>query len=98
VTYSQRRPGRPAVEVRDAPVEVYGTQWCANTQGVRRFLDREGVPYVYHDMEREVGAAERVMWWTGGDASHPTIQVGGEILVEPSLAELRSALAREGIM
>jgi mycoredoxin len=95
---SQVRSARPAISDRYAPVEVYGTRWCANSQAMRRYLDRAGVPYVYHDMEREPGATQRVQWWTGGYASHPTVQIGGEILVEPSLYELQSALAREGLI
>lgn len=80
------------------PVEVYGTNWCADTQKVRRFLDRIGVPYVYHNMEKEQSAASQVQWWTGGSLSHPTIQVGGQILVEPSLNELNWTLSRLGVI
>lgn len=82
----------------NVPVEVYGTNWCADTQKVRRFLDRQGVPYVYHNMEKDQSAARQVQWWTGGSLSHPTIQVGGQILVEPSLNELNWTLSRFGVI
>ncbi|GIW11515.1 MAG: hypothetical protein KatS3mg061_2572 [Dehalococcoidia bacterium] len=39
-------------------------------------------------------AAAQLRWLTGGYVSHPTVAVAGEILVEPSLAELDWALAR----
>jgi mycoredoxin len=65
---------------------------------VRRYLDRAGVPYVYRDMDRDPSATTQVKWWTGGYASHPTVQIGGHILVEPSMDELRWALAQEGIV
>jgi len=81
-----------------AQVEVFGTNWCADTQKVRRYLDRQGIPYVYHNMEREQAATRQVQWWTGGTLSHPTIQVGGQILVEPSLNELTSTLNNFGIL
>lgn len=74
------------------PIEVYGTNWCAATQMVRRYLDRSGIPYIYHNMDVDPQAARQVEWWTGGFRSHPTIQIGGNILVEPSMDELRSAL------
>ncbi len=82
----------------NAQVVVYGTNWCAHTQKVRRYLDRLGVPYNYRNMETDQAAARQVQWWTGGSLSHPTVQIGGQILVEPSLNELNSTLARFGII
>ena len=80
------------------PIVVYGTNWCAASQMVRRFLDRLGLPYLYRDMEHDLEAARRVQWWTGGAFSHPTLQIGGQILVEPSLNELDQALRRVGVI
>jgi mycoredoxin len=92
-----RRP-RVRVSGRDsAPVTVYGTSWCAQTMAVRRMLDRLGIPYTYHDIESDPAASRQVRWWTGGDASHPTIQIGGEVLVEPTTSELQWALTRNGL-
>lgn len=88
--------------VRHAPavahVVVYGTNWCAATQTVRRYLDRHGVPYRYVDIEENPDAAARLRWMTGGYLSHPTVSVAGEVLVEPSLHELESALSRVGLV
>ncbi len=81
-----------------APIVVYGTAWCAASQMVRRYLDRLGVPYMYRDMESDPAAANRVRWWSGGYFSYPTVQVGGEVLVEPTLDELEWALARNGLI
>lgn len=80
------------------PVVVYGTNWCAATQMVRRYLDRLGVPYDYRDMESDLAAARQVKWWTGGSLSHPTVQIGGQVLVEPSLDELDWTLSEAGIL
>ncbi len=80
------------------PVVVYGTSWCAQSQKVRRYLDRLGVPFQFRDMDYDPEATRRVQWWTGGYASHPTVQVGGQVLVEPSLNELDWALSRNGIL
>src|SRR5579884_3985875 len=78
------------------PVTVYGTSWCAASQMVRRYLDRLGVPYRYVDLEWDPNAAQRLRWLTGGYASHPTVAVGGEVLVEPTLGELEWALSAAG--
>jgi mycoredoxin len=74
------------------PVTVYGTDWCGQTQQVRRYLYRAGVPYRYVDLERSPEAVERIRWLTGGSASHPTVTIGGSVLVEPTLDELDEAL------
>jgi mycoredoxin len=92
-----RRPRR-AVNPSGIEVFVYGTHWCAATQRVRRFLERVGVAYSYQDIDRDPDASNRVQWWTGGYKSHPTVQVGGDILVEPTLDELQEALARHGLV
>jgi mycoredoxin len=64
---------------------------------VRRHLERLGVPYEYVDLEADPGAVQQLRWWTGGYASHPTVYVGGEVLVEPTLGELNWALSRSGV-
>ena len=92
-------PGRQEIaDQGTAPVVVYGTQWCAATQMVRRYLDRMGIPYVFRDMDRDEAAANQVKWWTGGYASHPTLQIGGDILVEPTMDELKWTLAQNGLI
>jgi mycoredoxin len=77
---------------------VYGTRWCAATQFVRRYLDRLNVPYQFKDMDHDPEAAGQVRWWTGGYLSHPTVQIGGDILVEPTSSELQSALTRNRLI
>ena len=79
-------------------VVVYGTRWCAATQYVLRFLDRENVPYTFRDMDRDSEAADQVRWWTGGYLSHPTVQIGSDILVEPLSNEIQSALEKNNLV
>ncbi len=81
-----------------SPIVVYGTSWCAATQTVRRYLDRHGIAYIFRDMDSDPRAANQVRWWTGGHASHPTLQIGGNVLVEPNTAELQMALAENGLI
>ncbi|HXG39850.1 MAG TPA: glutaredoxin family protein [Candidatus Limnocylindrales bacterium] len=81
-----------------APVVVYGTSWCAASQRVRRYLDRLGIPYRYVDLDWSPRAAAELRWLTGGFVSHPTVSVGGEVLVEPTLEELDWAMARAGLI
>ena len=82
----------------DVPLVVYGTRWCGATQLLRRHLERAGVPYRYVDLEQDPEAVNQLRWWTGGSASHPTVYVNGEILVEPTVGELDGGLMRSGLM
>ena len=78
------------------PIVVYGTRWCAATQMVRRYLDRVGIPYRYVDLDYDPTAAAQLRWVTGGTVSHPTVYLGGQWLVEPTVRDLEWALARTG--
>jgi mycoredoxin len=79
------------------PMVVYGTRWCAQTQMVRRLLERLGIPYEYVDLDQNPEAVRQLKWLTGGTASHPTVYIGGEWLVEPTMRELEWALRRSGL-
>jgi mycoredoxin len=65
---------------------------------VRRHLDRLGIPYRYVDLETDPEAAAEVRWLTGGYLSHPTVSIGGDVLVEPTLGELDWALEHAGLI
>ncbi len=56
------------------------------------------MPYRYVDLDAEPSAKTQLRWWTGGSASHPTVYVGGEVLVEPTPGELQWALSRAGVL
>lgn len=74
-------------------VDLYATRWCGHSQQVRRYLERNGVPYRYVDLEASPEAVRRLRWLTGGSASHPTVVIGDQVIVEPSLSELEAALS-----
>ncbi|WP_424140529.1 glutaredoxin family protein [Roseomonas chloroacetimidivorans] len=89
-------PARP-IGTRTGPVVVYGNRWCGITMMVRRYLDRAGVPYQFVDLETHPEVRHQLEWVTGGYVASPTVYVGGEVLVQPSISELEWALSRSGI-
>jgi mycoredoxin len=89
---------KPQEEGSSDAVVVYGTRWCAATQYVRRYLDRNGVEHAFRDIDRDQEAADQVRWWTGGYLSHPTVKVSGDILVEPLSNELHAALEKNNLV
>ena len=79
-------------------VVVYGTRWCAATQYVRRYLDRNNIEHTFRDIDRDPEAAEKVRWWTGGYLSHPTVKIASDILVEPLSNEIQSSLEKNNLV
>jgi mycoredoxin len=75
-------------------ITVYGRSGCAISQMIRRWLDRRGIPYRYVDVERNPDARRRLAWLTGGRVRSPTVVVGGDVLVQPTIEELEWALRR----
>jgi mycoredoxin len=73
-------------------ITVYGRPGCAISQILRRWLDRRGIPYQYVDVDRDPRARSRIEWLTGGRARSPTVVVGGDVLVQPTIDELQWAL------
>ncbi len=68
---------------------VYGTDWCGSSRSVRRYLDANGFPYTWVDIESDQEGRAFVLKATGGYASVPTIVLpDGSILIEPSMITL----------
>lgn len=79
-----------------APLVIYGSRWCGITMMVRRYLDRAGIPYRFVDWEAHPEVRSELEWLAGGRLASPTIKLGGQVLVQPSMRELEWALARAG--
>lgn len=87
----------PVRRTTAVPVVVYGNRWCGISQMIRRALDRAGVEYDYVDLDLDPAAERRLRWMAGGVLRTPVVYVGGEWLMAPTGAQLRSALARQGV-
>ena len=79
-------------------VKVYGADWCGDTQRARQVLDNLGVPYDYINVEQDAEASAWVKEQNEGKERKPTLDIGGQVLSEPSEHELTSALREKGLM
>jgi mycoredoxin len=79
-------------------VEVYGADWCGDTQRTRRHLDRLGVAYQYINVEQDQQASEWVKQQNNGKERKPTVKIGAQVLAEPSDQALEQALRQEGVL
>jgi mycoredoxin len=79
-------------------VEVYGADWCRDTQRTRRHLDSLGVAYAYINVEHDPQASAWVKQQHGGKERKPTVKIGAQVLAEPSDQALEQALRQEGLL
>ena len=79
-------------------VTMYGADWCSDCRRSKALLAAEGVEYELKDVEHSAefaSEAEQV----SGRKSIPVIEFeDGLVLVEPSDADLRSALSERGLI
>jgi glutaredoxin len=79
-------------------VEVYGADWCGDTQRTRRHLDSLGVAYQYINVEQDQQASAWVKQQNDGKERKPTVKIGAQVLTEPSDQTLEQALRQEGLL
>ena len=79
-------------------VEVYGADWCGDTQRTWRYLESLGVAYQYINVEQDTQASKWVKQQHDGRERKPTVKIGEQILAEPSDQELEHALRQEGLV
>jgi glutaredoxin len=79
-------------------VEVYGADWCGDTQRTRRHLDSLGITYRYINVEHAQQASEWVKQQNEGKERKPTVKIGEQVLAEPSNQTLEQALRQEGLL
>lgn len=79
-------------------VTVYGADWCPLTETARLHLNDLSVEYDYINIEQDPSAAKWVADHNGGKQKKPTIDVAGEVLTEPSNAELDEVLRAKQVL
>jgi mycoredoxin len=75
------------------PVTMYSTTWCGYCRRLKRQMDEAGIPYREIDLDEDPSDADRIVRATGGFRTVPTLDVGGRLLVNPTLPEVQEALA-----
>jgi len=73
-------------------IQVYGTNWCGVTFGVREYLTNSHIPYDYYNIEQDRHADEFVLAMTDGRRRFPLIVVEERVLTSPTLDELQQVL------
>lgn len=73
-------------------VTMYSTTWCGYCRRLKRQMEQAGISYVEVDLDDDPSHDDRIIAKTGGYRTVPTVEVDGELLVNPSLADLEAVL------
>jgi mycoredoxin len=74
-------------------VIVFSTTWCGHCIRLKRQMAESGISFVEVDIEEHEQFGEQIAALTGGFRTVPSVQVGEELLVNPSILEVKDALA-----
>lgn len=72
-------------------VTFYGAHWCPDCQRVKQWLGQHEIEYEWKNTDDSQDIVDEMLKKTGGTHLIPTLDVEGEILVNPSNKELEEA-------
>ena len=78
-------------------IQVYGTDWCGLTNGVRRYLTAGHFKYDYFNIDHDPGAEQFVLATNRGRRRFPIVVIDGRVVNTPTVAELRRVLDQHGM-
>jgi mycoredoxin len=76
-------------------IEIYCRPACVYCHSLKRSLARAGIAVVEHDIWKDDDARAFVRAATGGPETVPTVRVGTQALVNPTLREVVTAMTEE---
>lgn len=85
---------QPSIPTPDI-VTVYGADWCGDCRRAKRYLEAEGIPYRYLDLETDAGA-KRVVHDAGIRSIPVIVTPAGQVLIDPSPDDLAGAVGSRG--
>jgi len=71
---------------------MYSTTWCGYCRRLKREMTEAGISFKEVDLDDDPSHDDRIIARTGGYRTVPTLEVKGELLVNPSLREVEAAL------
>ena len=73
---------------------MYTTSWCGYCKRLGRQMREADIAFRTVDIDVETHHGDRIGAKTGGSRVVPTLEIEGELYVNPSLAEVKRALAQ----
>ncbi len=78
--------------MRQPNVSIYGSRTCPDTTRATEFLDKQGVPYEFKDVDQSPEFNDYIADLNHGKRVLPTIQVENDFLFNPGLDQLGEAV------
>jgi mycoredoxin len=80
------------MEDMGTPVTMYSTSWCGFCHRLQRQFDHAGIAYRVVDLDEHPHHGDRIVRATGGNRVVPSVDVGGRLLVNPTVREVKEQL------
>ena len=74
-------------------IVMYSTSWCGYCRRLGNQMREAGIPFRVIDLDADPSYDERIKRASGGNRTVPTLEIGEQILVNPSIVEVKEALA-----
>ncbi len=75
---------------------VYTTSWCGDCRRLKSQLKDHGISYEERDIEQNERDYKTMMTYTNGKRVIPTVDVGGQILINPPFSRVAEAMGIPG--
>ena len=79
-------------------IVVYGSSWCGYTTHTLKKLDAMGVAYRYVEVDDSPEDEQRIADWNNGRSIRPTLDIQGDVFVNPDDATLFHELKERGLL
>lgn len=73
-------------------VTMFTTTWCGYCRRLKRQMADAGISFREVDLDDDPSFDEAIIAKTGGYRTVPTVEIAGELLVNPTIAEVEEAL------
>lgn len=74
-------------------ITMFSTRWCGYCRRLKRQMEEEGLEFREVDLDEDPSHDDRIIAASGGYRTVPTVEIGNRLLVNPTIAEVREALA-----
>ena len=73
-------------------IRLFTTTWCGHCSRLKRQLDAAGIAYEEVDLDEQRHYGDKIVAKSGGYRIVPSVEVGDELLINPSVEDVKAAL------
>jgi glutaredoxin 3 len=81
----------------DNKITIYSATWCAFCHAAKNYLDKLGVAYTDHDVDRDMQAAIDAVQ-KSGQRGIPVIDINGDIIIGFDRPRIDAALKKNNLI